>query len=242
MRWVVEQPLTWLVATLLAYRVGVWLLDRTRLSVAQPVLVAVVLLGSALLLFDVDLGIYAEGTAVLTFLLGPATVALAVPLHRQLHRLRGFALPMLVALVLGVLVSVGSAVLLVQLLGGSEELARTMAPKATTTPVSLALSAEIGGIPALSAVLTITAGILGAVAGPWARAPGAGGGDRRGLPRHRHGQGAGRGPGGGRVLRAVHGADRAAHQPAHPAGRRPAPLTRSARYGRRHAARARLHR
>ena len=167
MRWVVEQPLTWLVATLLAYRVGVWLLDRTRLSVAQPVLVAVVLLGSALLLFDVDLGIYAEGTAVLTFLLGPATVALAVPLHRQLHRLRGFALPMLVALVLGVLVSVGSAVLLVQLLGGSEELARTMAPKATTTPVSLALSAEIGGIPALSAVLTITAGILGAVAGPW---------------------------------------------------------------------------
>ncbi|MBU2073876.1 MAG: LrgB family protein [Actinobacteria bacterium] len=167
MRWVVEQPLTWLVATLLAYRVGVWLLDRTRLSVAQPVLVAVVLLGSALLLLDVDVETYAEGTAVLTFLLGPATVALAVPLHRQLHRLRGFALPMLVALVLGVLVSVGSAVLLVQLLGGSEELARTMAPKATTTPVSLALSAEIGGIPALSAVLTITAGILGAVAGPW---------------------------------------------------------------------------
>ena len=166
MRWLVEQPLTWLVATLLAYRCGVWLLDRTRLSVAQPVLVAIVLLGAALLLLDVDVATYAEGTAVLTFLLGPATVALAVPLHRQLHRLRGFAVPMMVALVLGVVVSVGSAIVLVRVLGGAEELARTMAPKATTTPVSIALSAEIGGIPALSAVLTIT-GILGAVAGPW---------------------------------------------------------------------------
>ena len=220
MRWFVEQPLTWLVATLLAYRLGVWLLDRTRLSVAQPVLVAVVLLGAALLVLDVDVATYAEGTAVLTFLLGPATVALAVPLHRQLHRLRGFALPMMVALVLGVLVSVGSAILLVQLLGGSEELARTMAPKATTTPVSLALSAEIGGIPALSAVLTITAGILGAVAG---------GRDRRCLPRHRHGPGAGRGPGRGRLLRAVHGAHCPADQPADPAGRRPAPVSRTGR-------------
>ena len=167
MSWFLEQPLTWLVATLLAYRLGVELLARTRLSVLQPVLVAIVVLGAALLLLDVDLATYARGTEVLVLLLGPATVALAVPLHRQLHRLRGFAVPLLVSLVVGVVVSVGSVVLLVELLGGSEELARTLAPKATTTPVSIALSQEVGGIPALTAVLTITAGILGAVAGPW---------------------------------------------------------------------------
>lgn len=167
MSWFLEQPLTWLVATLLAYRLGVELLARTRLAVLQPVLVAIVVLGSALLLLDVDLATYARGTEVLVLLLGPATVALAVPLHRQLHRLRGFAVPLLVSLVVGVAVSVGSVVLLVELLGGSEELARTLAPKATTTPVSIALSQEVGGIPALTAVLTITAGILGAVAGPW---------------------------------------------------------------------------
>lgn len=167
MSWFLDQPLTWLVATLVAYRLGVELLARTRLSVMQPVLVAIVVLGAALLSFDVDYQTYAEGTSVLVFILGPATVALAVPLHRQLHRLRGFAVPMLVALVLGVLVSITSAILLVELLGGTEELARTMSPKATTTPVAIALSAEVGGIPALTAVLTITAGILGAVAGPW---------------------------------------------------------------------------
>lgn len=167
MSWLVEQPLTWLVATLLAYRLGVELLGRTRLSVLQPVLVAIVVLGGVLLLLDVDYATYARGTEVLVFLLGPATVALAVPLHRQLHRLRGFALPLLAALLLGVVVSVGSVVLLVELLGGSEELARTLSPKATTTPVAIALSGEVAGIPALTAVLTITAGILGAVAGPW---------------------------------------------------------------------------
>lgn len=167
MSWFLEQPLTWLVATLLAYRLGVELLARTRLAVLQPVLVAIVVLGAALLLLDVDLATYARGTEVLVLLLGPATVALAVPLHRQLHRLRGFAVPLLVSLVVGVVVSVGSVVLLVDLLGGSDELARTLAPKATTTPVSIALSREVGGIPALTAVLTITAGILGAVAGPW---------------------------------------------------------------------------
>lgn len=167
MSWFLQQPLTWLVATLLAYRFGAELLARTRLAVLQPVLVAIVVLAAVLLLLDVDYATYARGTEVLVLLLGPATVALAVPLHRQLHRLRGFAVPLLVALLLGVIVSVGSVIVLVELLGGSEELARTLSPKATTTPVAIALSTEVGGIPALTAVLTITAGILGAVAGPW---------------------------------------------------------------------------
>ena len=166
MSWFLSHPLTWLVATLLAYRLGVHLRDRTGHPVAQPVLVGVVLLAAALVLLDVDYETYAEGTTIVTFLLGPATVALAVPLHRQLGRLRGYALPLVVGLLVGVVVSVGSAMLLVQLLGGDELLARTVAPKATTAPVAIALSRTIEGVAPLTAAIGITAGILGAVAAP----------------------------------------------------------------------------
>ncbi len=166
MSWFLAHPLTWLVATLLAYRLGVWLRDRTGHPLAQPVLVAVVLLAATLVLLDVDYATYAEGTTLVTFLLGPATVALAVPLHRQLGRLRGYALPLVAGLLVGVVVSVGSAMLLVQLLGGDELLARTIAPKATTAPVAIALSRTIEGVAPLTAAIGITAGILGAVAAP----------------------------------------------------------------------------
>lgn len=166
MSWFLSHPLTWLVATLLAYRLGVWLRDRTGHPVAQPVLVGVVLLAATLVLLDVDYATYAEGTTIVTFLLGPATVALAVPLHRQLGRLRGYALPLVAGLLVGVVVSVGSAMVLVQLLGGDELLARTVAPKATTAPVAIALSRTIEGVAPLTAAIGITAGILGAVAAP----------------------------------------------------------------------------
>lgn len=166
MSWFLSHPLTWLVATLLAYRLGVHLRDRTGHPVAQPVLVGVVLLAAALVLLDVDYATYAEGTTAVTFLLGPATVALAVPLHRQLGRLRGYALPLVAGLLVGVVVSVGSAMLLVQLLGGDELLARTVAPKATTAPVAIALSRTVEGVAPLTAAIGITAGILGAVAAP----------------------------------------------------------------------------
>ena len=164
---VLDQPLLWLVVTLLAYQLGLWLRGRTGAHpLAQPVLVAIVVVGALVVLLDVDYASYAEDTAVITFVLGPATVALAVPLHRQLARLRGFVLPLLAAVVAGAVVSVAAAVGLVRLLGGDELLARSMAPKATTTPVSIAVSETLGGLPPLTAALTITAGILGAVAGP----------------------------------------------------------------------------
>ncbi|MBF4162484.1 LrgB family protein [Nocardioides acrostichi] len=170
MSWFLAQPLTWLVATLLVYRGGCAVRDRTGHPAAQPVLVAVVVLGAVLVLLPGDvasrLAPFVEGTQGLVFLLGPATVALAVPLHRQLHRLRGYLLGLVVSLVVGVLVSVGSSVALVRLLGGDETLMRTVAPKATTAPVAIALSGTIQGIPALTAAIGISAGILGAVAAP----------------------------------------------------------------------------
>ncbi|GAB3761420.1 putative murein hydrolase (TIGR00659 family) [Nocardioides ginsengisegetis] len=165
--WASHSPVFFLLLTLVAYRIGREVRDRTGgHALAQPVLVAIVLVGVTLSVLDVDYADYADGTTLISFLLGPATVALAVPLHRQAHRLQGFVVPLLVAIPLGAVVSVSTAVVLVETLGGGDLLARTIAPKAATTPVSIALSETAGGIPSLTAVLTILAGILGAVAGP----------------------------------------------------------------------------
>ena len=167
MQWLVHSPLFFVLLTLIAYRTGREVRDRTGgHALAQPVLIAVVLVGGVISLLGVEYDDYRAGTEMIAFWLGPATVALAVPLHRQAHRLRGFVVPMLVAVPLGAAVSVATGVVVVQALGGGDELARTVAPKATTTPVAIALADTVGGLPPLTAVLAILVGILGAVAGP----------------------------------------------------------------------------
>ncbi len=167
MREVLESPVFLLLLTLAAYRLGREVRDRTGgHALAQPALVAIITVALTITALDIDYATYLDGTQVLVFLLGPATVALAVPLHRQLSRLRGFVLPLLVAIPVGVVVSVTTGVLLVRALGGGELLERTMAPKAATTPVSIALSESLGGIAPLTAVLAILIGIVGAVLGP----------------------------------------------------------------------------
>ena len=165
--WLRTSPLALLALTLGAYQVGRVLRDRTGgHPLAQPVLVAIVLVGATITVLDVDYGRYRDATELIAFWLGPATVALAVPLHRQVHRLRGFVGPLLVAVTVGAVTSVVTAVLVLRALGGDDLLARTVAPKATTTPVAIALADNLDGIAPLAAVLAILAGILGAVAGP----------------------------------------------------------------------------
>ena len=105
-------PVCWIFVTLLAYRAGVWLRERTGgHPLAQPVVVAAALVIAVLLLLDVDYEAYMSGGSMIHLVLGPATVALAVPLYRQAHHLKEMLLPMLVALPIGAVVSIGSAVL-----------------------------------------------------------------------------------------------------------------------------------
>jgi predicted murein hydrolase (TIGR00659 family) len=164
--WLGSSPLFGLTLTFAGYAVGRWAHRRTGSAVLQPVLVAVVLVGGVLLLTDVPYRDYLAGGDFVTFWLGPATVALALPLHHEWQLVRRAAVPILTGIVAGALVSISSAVLLTRVAGGSHALALTMAPKAATTPVSIAVSEQIGGIPPLTAVLTILAGITGAVIGP----------------------------------------------------------------------------
>ncbi|MDN5895045.1 MAG: LrgB family protein [Nocardioides sp.] len=160
-------PVAGLLLTLVAYRIGVRIRRATgNHPLAQPVLIAVALVGLALWALRIDYDDYMIGGSLIHFLLGSATVALAVPLHRQAHHLKELFVPMAVAIPVGAFVSVSFGILVVRMLGGDHALQMTMAPKSATTPIAIAIAESAGGIPSLVAVFTIVAGMLGAVAGP----------------------------------------------------------------------------
>jgi predicted murein hydrolase (TIGR00659 family) len=132
--------------------------------VTLPVLATSVLLVALLALPGGDLAGYERGTMPLKFLLGPATLALAVPLAKNRAILRRRAL---LAVLIGAVVGAVSAVLLCRWLKLSPVLTATLAPKSVTTPIAMPIAARTGGIPELTAAIVILVGVLGMVVGPW---------------------------------------------------------------------------
>lgn len=106
---------------------------------------------------------YAHAAAAITFLLIPATAALAVPLFHELRTIRRHALAVGAAIVSGSATIVISAIALARLFGCGDEIVRSIATKAVTTPVAIAVSAQLGGVPELAAVISIVSGVIGAL-------------------------------------------------------------------------------
>jgi predicted murein hydrolase (TIGR00659 family) len=130
------------------------------------VLLAVCLLVGALTLTRTSYPTYFQGAQFVHFLLGPATVALALPLYRQFDRVKRSALAILTSIITGSLTASLTAVALVRLLGGGPQTAISIAPKSVTAPVAMGISEQLGGLPSLTAVLVILTGITGAMLGP----------------------------------------------------------------------------
>ncbi|MCY1348049.1 Inner membrane protein YohK [compost metagenome] len=163
----VRHPLFAIALTLLAYRAALFAQQRSRLPIAQPVLLATALVVAALLACGVDYASYQRDAAPLWLLLGPATVALAVPLQANLKRIRRLFWPVLIALGVGGSATVGTALLLAGLLGATPALSMSLAPKSVTSPIAILLAEQLGGIAALTAVFVMLTGVLGVVLGPW---------------------------------------------------------------------------
>jgi predicted murein hydrolase (TIGR00659 family) len=164
--WVYLQtsPLLGLVATLLAYRVGQ---EVNRAAgghaLANPVLVAVVLLGLLLRISGISYGTYFQGAQYVHFLLGPATVALALPMYGNLGRIRRSIRGIAPALLAGSLTAAVSAMLLARLLGAPRVLVLTLLPKSVTTPIAMGIAEQVGGLPSLAAICVILTGLVAAI-------------------------------------------------------------------------------
>ena len=157
-------PLLWLAGTLV-----VWL-AATRIAglspgnpLLNPIMLSIAAIAVVLLLSGVRYGTYFEGAQFIHFLLGPATVALGIPLYEKLALVKSNLLPMLGALVAGSLSAVGSTVFLSHLFGFSPSVVASLAPKSTTAAVAMAISSGLNGDPALTAAVVVLTGICGAI-------------------------------------------------------------------------------
>lgn len=159
-------PLLGLTMTLVAYSLAWRLYIFTNANpLLNPVVTAVGLLIVVLLLTDTSYEAYFEGGQFVHFLLGPATVALAIPLYRQFDKLKQLWLPVSVAVIAGVTIGALSSISIASILGASAQTQLSLAPKSVTAPVAMGISEQIGGLPSLTAVLVVVTGILGAVLG-----------------------------------------------------------------------------
>lgn len=161
-------PLLGLTVTLVAYQAGMWLYRRSGMNpLCNPVLLAILALVALLSLTGTKYETYFQGAQFVHFLLGPATVALAVPLYRQWDSLRRSWLSISAALLVGSITAIGTAVGIAWICGGSPSVLLALAPKSVTAPIAMGIAEKIGGLPSLTAVLVILTGITGAVFGGW---------------------------------------------------------------------------
>ena len=164
--WVYLQttPLLGLACTLVAWQAAVALSHRLGdPPLANPVLIAIVLLAVLLVATGTPYAAYFQGAQYIHFLLGPATVALAIPMHANLRQIRRTARALLPALLAGSATACISAMLVARALGGSREIVLSLAPKSVTTPIAMGVAQEIGGQPSLAAVFVLITGIVGVI-------------------------------------------------------------------------------
>lgn len=153
--------------SLLGYELGSFLKRKTGLAILNPLLVAIMVVIILLLLFHVDYEVYEEGSEILSYLLTPATVALAVPLYRQMHLLKKNGAAICAGVLAGVVTSLASTLLIAVAFQMTHEEYVTFLPKSITTAIGMGMSEEMGGIVTITVAVIVVTGIVGNVMGEW---------------------------------------------------------------------------
>lgn len=156
----------WFALTVAVYLVSRSLYGRYKWVVLQPLVVSPVVLVLLLIGLKQPYADYHTGTASLNYLLGPATVAFAIPMHKYFDLLKRHAVEIVTSVAAGALVAILTSVPLAKLLHLSLATTLSLAPRSVTTPFAMAISSSVGGVPTLTAVFVIVTGVYGGVVGP----------------------------------------------------------------------------
>ncbi len=157
-------PLFAITAVLAAYQLALWLYEKSnRLVWLHPTISGALLVAALLVLLDIDYHRFSDAAYWLTFWLGPATVALAIPLYQQWHLIRKMAGPLLLTLIAGAAFACLSAVAIAWYLDGSETTLLSLSAKSVTTPIAIGISESVGGLATITASAVILTGIVGIV-------------------------------------------------------------------------------
>ncbi len=160
-------PLLPVTLTLIAYQTGVWLYNRLKHPAWLPPIVSSGLILVAIIyLLPIDYPQYFDGARWISFLLGPATVALAIPLFLQFHHIRKLFIPISVTLLIGAPLAAGLALLIAWGLGAEPVVLLSLAPKSVTAPIAVSLAELLGGIGGLAVGIVAVTGVIGSVFTP----------------------------------------------------------------------------
>lgn len=163
---VFASPFFGITLSILAYEAGLFISQRTKFAIANPLLIAIVICIAVIELAHIPLASYNAGGDLIAIFLGPATAVIAISIYNQISRLKKYFIPILMGTLVGSIASVGSAYGLCKLFGLDDILTKSMVVKSVSTPFAIAISKNIGGIPAVSVAAVVITGILGAVCAP----------------------------------------------------------------------------
>ena len=162
---IIENPAFGIVLTLSTYYLGLKLKKKKDIALFHPFLVSLVLILLILVILDLDFDSYNQGGKYISYLLQPATVALAIPMYRKIDLLKKKAPIILGATFIGAIWGILLVFLLGFMVNTGSEILISMVPKAVTTPIAMGISAEIGGIVSLTVAMVILNGLLGGMFG-----------------------------------------------------------------------------
>ena len=155
-----------IIISLLAFEAGLLIYKKTKFPLFNPLLIAIALVISFLLVFNIDVDIYNKGGQFINMFLGPATVVLAVPLYKQLNLLKKYLLPILVGILLGSSIGISSVILLANIFGFEKVLTISLLSKSVTTPIGIEITKQLGGLAPVTVLSIIISGIIGSILGP----------------------------------------------------------------------------
>lgn len=149
-----------------SYLFGVYLYKRTKISLLQPLLIAILIIIPFLKIAGIEFLEFTNKTHLMNFMLGPSVVALGYVLFEQLEHIKGNVISILTSVLAGCVVGIISVVLIAKVLGADTALVASLAPKSVTTPIAISLADKNGGVPALAAAFVAICGVFGGLVGP----------------------------------------------------------------------------
>lgn len=152
--------------SLVAFEIGLLINKRTKISFFNPLLIAIVLVILVLEIFDISVADYNKGGQIISFLLAPATVALAVPLYKNFELLKKNAIAIITGIFAGCIVNITSIIILSKAFKIDTVLGLSLIPKSVTTPIGIEVSKQIGGVPEITVVAIILTGVTGVIIAP----------------------------------------------------------------------------
>jgi predicted murein hydrolase (TIGR00659 family) len=156
------------VMTVAIYAAGKKLYRLVPKVLVTPLITVPAVLIGIVVAFHIPFEAYASGTKWISWMIGPATVALAVPLYKNFGVLKKHALTIGLSVFSGAVIAVLTSAWMARLLHLNEQLTDSIAPRSATTPIAMAISGHIGGIPSITAVFVLMTGVAGMLVGPLA--------------------------------------------------------------------------